>query len=194
MNTDDTAYQGPEIPTPLGEQLRVVLDLDDRPRTFGDYVDAMAVLVDRDGIEVDLETLCTTDESPHRATYAGQTQHYHCTLDAVIVPFVADDIDRVEVETVSPVSGDAIAYTITKSDIVADPPGAILSFGVAADVESTPTGGTTPTLAYRRICPYGKAFVSRTEYEQWADVVDAHTMVISMKDSLELAEALGQIA
>lgn len=195
VSTDDSPeYRGPDIPSPLGEQLRVALGLDTRPRTFGNYVDAMASLVDRAGLDVDLDTLCTTDASPHRATFRGETQHYHCTLDALIVPFLADDVEQVDIRTVSPVSGDTITFTVTESTIDPDPPDAVLSFGVAADVEAPPTDSRSPALAYRRICPYGKAFGSRAEYEQWADETEAYTMAITTEDSFELARALGRVA
>lgn len=194
MNTDDDpAYRGPEIPPPLGEGLRVGLDLEHRPRDFSEYVDAMATLVDRDGLEVDLDTLCTTEASPHRATFRGGTQHYHCTLDAIIVPFLADDVERVTIETLSPVSGDRITFAVIDAAIEADPAGAVLSFGVAAQVEPPPADAWSPALAYRLVCPYGKAFVSRAEYDEWADATDAHTMAVSMEDALALALALARV-
>lgn len=191
---DGTEYRGPDIPAPLGEQLAVALGLAERPLAFGDYVDAMAWLVDRDGLDVDLNALCTTDASPHRARFDGKTRHYHCTLDAVIVPFLADDVGTVRVETACPVSGDRVRFTVTEWLVDAEPPGAVLSFGVAADVDEPPGDGHSPALAYRRVCPYGKAFASREEYDTWAAGTDAITMPISMADGLELARALGEIA
>lgn len=195
MSTDDgSGYRGPDIPRPLGEGLRNALDLERRPRDFGEYVDEMAALVERDGLEVDLDALCTTDESPHRATFRGETQRYHCTLDAVIVPFLADDVNRVEIETVSPVRGDPITFTVTDSAIEAEPAEAVLSFGVATDVDGPPPDARSPALAYRRVCPYGKAFVSRAEYERWAEATDGHTIPMSLEDALELARSLGRVA
>lgn len=193
MTPDDKAtYTGPTIPQSLGDGLRTALGLDARPRTFGEYVDAMARFVDREGLEVDLDTLCTTDASPHRARFRGRIQYYHCTLDAIIVPFLAGDIDHVEVETESPLSGDRITYTITDDDITSDPEEAVLSFGVASDLDP-PGESRSPALAYRRICPYGKAFRSPAEYKRWASETDAHTMLLSMEDGLALARALGSI-
>ncbi|MFB6352671.1 MAG: organomercurial lyase [Halobacteriales archaeon] len=195
MSSDDgSTYRGPAIPRPLGEGLQLALDLDQRPRDFGEYVDEMATLVEREGLEVDLDTLCTTDESPHKATFGGETQHYHCTLDAVIVPFLAEDVGRVDVETVSPVSGDRITYTVAGSSIVAEPGEAVLSFGVGTDVERPPPDARSPALAYRRVCPYGKAFVSHGEYERWAEATEGHTMAMSLEDALALSEALADVA
>lgn len=43
---------------------------------FSDWVDTLAFLADCDDINVDLEMLCTTDNSLHKANFNGQTQHY----------------------------------------------------------------------------------------------------------------------
>lgn len=193
MDPDDaTEYHGPAVPEPLGEQLQAVFAVDERPRTFGDVVDAVADLADRAGIEVDLETLCTTDESPHRATFRGRTRHYLCPQDALVVPFLAEDVTAVDVETVSPVRGRRVEFTVSEAGIDADPPETVLSFGVASDAGDRSTADHGPVVAYRQICPYGKAFASRAEYDAWAADVDAYTTVISMADALEFARALGR--
>lgn len=187
------AYRGPDIPQPLGEQLQVALGLDARPHTFSDWVEAMATIVDRNEIAFDLDMLCTTDDSAHRAMFNGETQHYQCTQDAFIVPFLADDVDTVELETESPRSGERISITVTESGIDVDPSEAVMSFGVATNVDGPAGDGPSPAFAYGRICPYGNAFVSRAAYKQWAADVDAFTMAVSMEDTLELARALGQV-
>ena len=193
MDSDDaTDYRCPAISEPLGEQLQAVFAVDERPRRFGDVVGAVASFVDRAGVEGNLEALCTTDESPHRATFRGRTQHYLCTLDALVVPFLADDVTTVDVETVSPVSGRRVTFSVSEGGIDADPPNAVLSFGVAGDAGSRSTADHGPVVAYRQICPYGKAFASRAEYDDWASGVDAYTTAISAADALELARALGR--
>lgn len=193
-NNDYSTYRGPTIPESLGAGLRVALDLDQRPRNFGEYVDAMASIIEREGLDVDLATLCTTDESPHRATFRGRTQCYHCTLDALIVPFLAEDVGRVEIETESPLRGEEITFAVTESTIESDPPEAVLSFGIGTDVEPPHPEAESPALAYRRVCPYGKAFVSEAEYERWTEQTDAHTMMLTMEDGLALARALASVA
>lgn len=187
-------YRGPEIPKSLGGQLQLVLGLDNRPEVFGDWVEALAFLAERDDIDVGLNTLCTVDNSPHMARFDGRTQHYQCVQDPIIVPFLADDIDTVEIETESPVSGEPIELTVTETEITADPEEVVMSFGVAADVDRPPDDLPSPILAYSRFCPYGHAFRSQDEYEAWAADVDAITMATSMDDTLELARALGRIA
>ncbi|MFB6299218.1 MAG: organomercurial lyase [Halobacteriales archaeon] len=189
-----TAYRGPEIPTRLGEQLQLALGLDDRPAVFGDWVEALAAIADRDDIEMGPSTLCTVDDSPHKATFNGQVQYYQCVQDPIILPFLAEDIDTVEIETESPVSGDPIELTVTDTEITAEPDSVVMSFGVAEDVEGPPDDLPSPILAYSRFCPYGHPFPSRDEYDSWAAEVDAVTMATSMEDTFELARALGRIA
>ncbi|MDY6818743.1 MAG: organomercurial lyase [Halobacteriales archaeon] len=188
------AYRGPEIPTSLGNQLQLALGLETRPAVFGDWVEAMAAIADRDDIELGPSTLCTVEDSPHTARFDGRTQHYQCVQDPIILPFLADDIDTVEIETESPVSGDPIKLTVTESAITADPDSVVMSFGVAEDVDGPPDDLPSPILAYSRFCPYGHPFPSHAEYETWAADVDAITMATSLEDTFELARALGRIA
>jgi hypothetical protein len=189
-----TEYRGPEIPTPLGDQLQLALGLDERPEMFGDWVDALAFLADRDDIDVDLNMLCTIDDSPHKATFDGRTQHYQCFQDPIIVPFLADDVDTVEIETESPVSGEPIELRVTETEIEATPSDVVMSFGVAEDVGAPAADVPSPILAYSRFCPYGNVFLSHEEYETWADEVEAITMATDVEDTLELARAIGNVA
>lgn len=188
----DVTYRGPAVPTALGEQLRIALGLDERPETLGDWIGAVASTADRDGVDVDADTLCTVDESPHRATVDGQTQHYRCVQDPIVLPFLADDVDVVEVETESPIGGDPIELTVTETEIESRPPDVVLSFGVAGGVEGPPADVPSPILAYGRFCPYGNAFRTRAEYGEWAADVDAITMPITVTDAFELARAIGR--
>lgn len=194
-NTErDTSYRGPDIPAQLGERLALALGLDDRPETFGDWVTAMSRIADRDDIEVSPDVLCTTEESPHRARIDGTTRHYQCVQDPIIAPFVADEVDHVEIETRSPVSEETIELTVSESGIEAEPSDAVFSFGVDATVENPPEDVVSPIIAYSLFCPYGHAFPSDDEYEAWAETVDAITMATSMEDTLELARAIGYVA
>lgn len=191
--TQHDGYRGPDIPTEMGEQLEVALGLGDRPRTFGDWVEELAAIAERDGVEVGLETLCTADDSPHRATFDGGTQHYQCVQDAFVVPFLAGDVGAVEIETESPVRGERIRFTVSADGIDVEPAGVVMSFGVAADADSPASDVPSPVLAYGRVCPYGNAFVSEDEYETWAADVDAFTMAVSPADTLEFARAVGEV-
>lgn len=191
-NSDD--YRGPTIPAVLAENLRIALALDDRPDTFGAWVDAMAEITEREGIDVDLETLCTTATSTHRARFGETTQHYQCAQDAFIVPFLAEDIDRVSIETECPTTGETIEIDVSAETVSVDPPTAVMSFGVTTAVDPPSGESTSPVRIYELICPYGHAFVSAEAYEEWAAETRAYTMRTSMEDTLELARALGDAA
>lgn len=190
-STDPTAYRGPEIPAELGDQLQHVLGLDERPATFGDWVDALAFVADRDGIDVDPDVLCTVEESPHRAHFDGRTHHYRCVLDPIVVPFIADGVDTVDIETRSPVNGEPIDIRVTETGIESTPPDAVMSVGVAEDAEPPAEDRPSPILAYSQCCPYVNAFRSLEEYETWAAEVDAITMGTPLEAGLELAGAIG---
>lgn len=196
MKRSDTEseYRGPDIPKPLGERLELALGLGTRPRTFSDWVDALAHIADRNDIDVDVDVLCTTEESPHKAQFDGETEYYQCVLDPIIVPFLAEEVDTVEIETQSPVSGTLIELTVTETGVDANPSDAVFSFGVDADVEGPPEDGVNPIFAYGIFCPYGNAFASYEEYKEWAGGVDAITMAADMDAVLEWARAIGRVA
>lgn len=189
-----TEYRGPDLSAALGDRLQLALGLDERPEAFGDWIDAVAALADRADVELDLDALCTTDDSPHRATFDGRTQHYRCAFDPFVVPFLADGVDEVEIETTAPDTGAPVSLTVATDGVDVEPSDAVISFGVAADVEGPPADGASPLLAYERFCPYGHAFPDRDEYEAWAADVDAVTTAIAVPDALELARALGAAA
>ncbi|MFC7156635.1 organomercurial lyase [Halomarina halobia] len=193
-STTESECLGPDIPKPLGTQLKLVLGLDSRPQTFSDWVDALAYIAERNDIEVGIDMLCTTEESPHKARFDGGTEYYQCVLDPIIVPFLAEGVDTVEIETQSPVSEKTIELTVTETGVEASPTDAVFSFGVDANVEGPPEHGVNPIFAYGIFCPYGNAFASYEEYEEWADGVDAITMATDMDTAIEWARAIGRVA
>lgn len=191
---NDDGYRGPTIPPVLAENLRIALGLEDRPETFGAWVDEMVAITEREGIDVDLETLCTTAQSSHRARFGEETQHYQCAQDAFIVPFLAEDIDSVSIETQCPTTGEMIEIDVSADSVSVDPSTAVMSFGVATAVDSPSREEASPVRIYELICPYGHAFVSEGAYEEWAGETRAYTMQTSLTDTLELAQALGTVA
>lgn len=190
-STDTESNRETKIPADLGEGLQTALGLDVRPRTLTGWGEAMRDIVDREDIDVGVQSLCTTDQSPHEARFDGTTQHFVCVQDAFIVPYVTSDVDTVEITTESPVSGERIEITVTDDRVETEPSEAVMSMGVAADVSEPSTDADSPEVAYGKICPYGHAFQNRSEYEQWADTVDAVTMVAPLEDALQLARAIG---
>lgn len=191
--SDSPTYRGPTIPATLGSQLQRALGLETPPRTFGDWVDAMVRVAERGDLDVDRDALCTTADSPHRAAVDGETQHYQCVLDPVILPFLAADVETVDIETQSPAGGTVVELTVTERGIDAEPSSAVTSFGVAADV-AEPDGPVSPAQLYGLVCPYVNAFPTREAYQAWADETDAVTMALGLDDTLELARALGRAA
>lgn len=190
-STDTESTRPTKIPVAVGEQLQTVQRLEERPQTLTEWGAAIGDIASREDIDTGLEALCTTDESPHLARFDGTTQHFVCVQDAFIVPYVVDDVETVEIETESPVSGERIEVTVSGNEVDTDPSGAVMSVGVATDVSEQPEVAESPELAYGKICPYGHAFLNRTEYEEWSKTVNAVTMVAPLEDALRLARAIG---
>lgn len=188
----DTAPNGEtDIPATVGKKLQVAHRLDDRPQTLTEWGQAIGDIVRREDIDVGLSALCTTDTSPHKARFDGTTQHFVCVQDAFIVPYVVDNTETVEITTESPVRGEQIDVTVAGDAVETDPAGAVMSVGVETDVSEPPADTDSPAIAYGSICPYGHAFVDREEYEQWAETVDAVTMVAPLEEAVQLARAIG---
>jgi hypothetical protein len=190
-STDTESNRETDIPVAVGERLQTALRLNERPRTLTEWGEAMGDIVSREDIDVGLNALCTTDQSPHCARFDDTTQHFVCVQDAFIVPYVVNDVETVEITTESPVSGERIEVTVTDNEVTTDPTEAVMSVGVAADISEPATDDDSPEIAYGKICPYGHAFLNREEYEQWADTVDAVTMVAPLEDAFQLARAIG---
>lgn len=191
IETADTGtYHGPEIPVEVGEALATALDLARRPETLGDWARAVAGVVEREGVSMRPETLCTTSQSPHKAHFGNGTQHYRCVQDAFVVPYLIEDVDTVDITTECPESGERIEITVTGGGVEVDPSGGVMSIGVAEDVTEPDGEADAPALAYERICPYGHAFSNRGEYEAWAGSVDAVTMVAPVEHALHFARTL----
>lgn len=181
-----------EIPAAVGERLQTALSLNQRPQTLGEWGEMMGEIVSREDIDVGLNALCTTDQSPHKARFDGTTQHFVCVQDAFIVPYVVNEVDTVEITTESPVNGEQIEATIVDDGVTTDPTEAVMSFGVAADVSPPSESAGSPEIAYGKICPYGHAFVNRQEYEKWSKTVDAVTMVTPLEEAFLMARSIGR--
>jgi hypothetical protein len=191
IETDATGeYHGPDIPAEVGEALATALDLPHRPETVGDWARAMARVVEREDLSVSPETLCTTPQSPHKAHFGNETQHYRCVQDAFIIPYLIGDVDTVDITTECPESGTRIEITVTDDGVEVEPSGGVMSIGVADDVTEPGGDADTPALAYENICPYGHAFSSRGAYAEWAECVDAVTMVTPLEHALHFARTL----
>lgn len=61
-------------------------------------------------------------------------------------------------------SGDVIEIRISREHVDVTPENAVMSFGVATEIETPTNDAISPALAYERFCPYVNAFISQAEY------------------------------
>ncbi|WP_227377721.1 organomercurial lyase [Haladaptatus halobius] len=186
----DTEYRGADILPALSEQLKLIFSLDDAPATLDEWVEMTVMLLREDDITVDLDALCTDDSSWNTARIGETTHHFHCVLDAIVVPFLVDELDEIAIRATSPLTGSIVELQVTHDEMISTPEEAVVSIGVATDTTEPDADALISEIAYERFCPYTNAFPSRTEYEQWAEETDAETMAISTDEAYELARAL----
>lgn len=158
----------------------------DSVETLGDFVWATR---NEAGGAVGIEDLCHVDgESPHVATTSGETYHFRCFYDGVALSFLA--AEPVEVTTETPTGEPIEVRTRPDGEVEATPSDAIISFGIAADVEEPADGSPDPEDTYAAVCPYVKAFRSREGYEGWAAAVDAATVGLPLEAGVPIAREL----
>lgn len=180
------------MPDDVATTFEAALGLESRPETVGDWIDATARRLDAAGISFGVEEMCLTDASPHSARIDGQTRHFACVLDTLLLPFVLDEPDEVVVRTHSPVSETVIDVTVTREGITVAPDDAVMSFGIAGDTDSPEDRDGVLANGTVQFCPYIDAFADDAEYERWADETDeAVTMMLPLEDGFALASALG---
>ena len=177
-----------ELPPTLGDRIRTVFRFEQRPETFGDWGAWMTQTYEEDlNRSLSPEDLCLVDSSNHEARIGDDVYYYQCTLDAFVVGYLVDE--TVTVRSIPPTSDTIITVEFTDDEVQADPEDSMMSFGIAEDVEP-PEGAITPEKMYGYICPYGHAFPSRTEYEEWAATTEAVTTATGLADGLEIAREL----
>jgi hypothetical protein len=182
-----------DIPPNLADTIQTAFGLNEPPATLGDWSDTTAHLLDNGGITAGFEDMCTADDSRHEAQIDGEVQHFHCVLDTLLLPFVVEDQSTFDVRSRSPGSDEIVELAVSGDTVEVTPSEAVMSFGVATDVEIPTDGAIEPALAYTHLCPYINAFPSQAEYEQWAsETPEAATMVLSLADGFELAQILTQ--
>lgn len=191
-NHEPISIQEYPIPSTIAEQM-VALGLTEPPATLGEWADTTMELLRDKGVTVGVEVMCTAERDRHEAQIGTEVQCFHCVLDTLLIPFAQDDPDVVEIRSRSPVSDDIVEITASRESINVTPEAAVMSFGVAADVEEPTDDAITPDLAYERFCPFVNAFTSQAEYEQWADETpEAVTMGLPMDVAYALARYLGE--
>jgi hypothetical protein len=140
------------------------------------------------GGSIGVADLCHADcETPHRGTVDGETYHFQCFYDAVVLAALRDG--TVEIRTESP-DGTVVEARADGADIDVSPTSAAFSFGVDAAVEPPTGDGPTHADVYVAVCPYMKAFPDRAAYEQWVESTAAATVAMPLAGATELASAL----
>lgn len=155
--------------------------------TFDDMISSIRTVVEGDGIAVD-ELCHVEEETPYYAQTADETYYFRCFYDGIALSYLLDE--PVDIRTETP-TDDAIEIRVSPdSEIDVTPSNAVMSFGVATDYEVPAGDEPTAQDVYRAVCPYVKAFHTRTDYEQWAADVAATTVGIPLDAGVPIAAAL----
>ena len=185
LNTETPLTE--ELPPDLQVALARYLGVDSIP-TLDAWTRALRTVIGDGPITV--EALClTSEDTPHRGVMDGDTYHFACFYDAVILAAIADQ--PVDIRTKSP-DGVEITARAQESDVLdVDSPEAVFSFGIDRHVD--PPTGDDPSMAvgYESICPYVKAFPTAEDYYSWASTVPAPTVALPLAGATGLAVALG---
>jgi hypothetical protein len=177
-----------EIPDELARHYQRAFDLPGRPATYGDWAhaigDGFAASHDR---SLSTDDLCDTEDSPHSATVGGETTHYVCAQDPIVVGLLADE--PVTVESTAPTADDPVTIEFDpESGVTVTPEGSLLSFGIDPDARAPER--VTPEAMYGIVCPYGHAFPDDESYQAWARETEAVTDVLSVPAGIAVMGAL----
>lgn len=176
--TDDAA-----LPADVRIEFGRFLDADGL-ETLGDLTDAF----DRT-VPIERDALCYADEpTPHRGVLDGETYHFECFYDAILLAELADA--PVDVRTEAPDGTVVEARATGDGEVTVAPDRAVLSLGIRTDIDVSPDEEPTLEEGYAAICPAVKAFPSRSAYERWAKTVPAATIGTPVSAGATLAARL----
>ncbi|MFB6087930.1 MAG: organomercurial lyase [Haloarculaceae archaeon] len=192
----DTERIGPELtlselrlPPHVGERLATLFDRDGRFETGAEWVAAIREASEAtEGRPPTVDDLCTMPDGAHSVSLEGddETTSFVCVLDPLAVPFLEDRPGTVRSTT--PEDGEDVTVEIATDDATATPSNAVVSLGVARDVDAETS--VSHEGIYREVCPYIHVFASVDEYERWADGVDAATTSVPVDTGIALAREL----
>lgn len=138
------------------------------------------------GGDVAVDDLCsTTEETGHRARVDGETYHFRCFYDAVLLAALRNR--PVDIRTESPDGTVIEARARGEEGVQVTPGDAVFSVGLD---DSSGKGEPTLEDGYAAICPYVKAFPSREAYHEWARTTRAPTVGLPFAGATEFATAL----
>ncbi|WP_137285728.1 organomercurial lyase [Halorussus salinisoli] len=141
------------------------------------------------GGAVGIEDLCHTgEETGHRGELDGETYHFRCFYDAVILSALAETPVSIRIESPDGIVIEARADR--PADLTVTPESAVFSFGVAESVEPPADGEPSHADIYAAVCPYVRAFPGRDAYERWAETVPAATVALPLEGATDIAAAL----
>ena len=155
--------------------------------TLGDWLAEVRRRVGGGAIAV--EDLCHADEETgHWGELDGETYHFQCFYDAVVLSALAET--PVDVRTESPDGTVIEARAAGTDDLTVAPESAVFSFGVAESVEPPADEGPSHADVYAAVCPYVRAFPDADAYARWAATVPAVTVAMPFAGATDVAEKL----
>jgi len=174
------------LPDELGSALGRFLGIES-VETLGGWVAAVRYHID--GSSLTIDDLCmTADETEHWGVVDGETYHFACFYDAVILAALVEP--PVHIRTKTPNGTVIEARAVGTDELTVTPEEAVFSFGIDTDVSPPPEDGPSLEDGYAAICPYVKAFPTQDAYDQWATSVHAATVDMPLAGATELAAAL----
>lgn len=183
----DDALSTP-LPPDVGAAVASAYGTEERPATFGDWLDGMAAAYAATDVDSEPEDMCAVEESRHVVERGGETTAYVCVLDPLAIPFIEGRSAHVRSDP--PVGEGTIEFRIGPDDVTVDPAEAVVSFGVDAPPPDAPL---SVEETYDRLCPYGHAFPEEAAYERWdGDVEGIVTTVIDAETAVGVAAGIAR--